>query len=101
MKRGIHPSFIISIIFFILVILAGSVVYHKLEGWNTIDSVYFVSVTVTTIGYGDLYPTTEASKIFTIFFSYFGVAFALYYLALINHFLLKKHLRGKLKKGKP
>jgi len=38
------------------------------------DSLYFSVVTFTTVGYGDLAPTTEAGKLFAIFFSFAGIS---------------------------
>ena len=52
----------------------GSFFYCNVyQGWSTIDSVFFLSGTMTTVGYGDQVPTTKASKIFTIFWVLFGV----------------------------
>ena len=55
-------------------IVVGAIVFHWLEGWNWVDSFYFVVITLTTIGYGDLSPTTQISKLVTIFFAINGVA---------------------------
>lgn len=55
-------------------ILVGAIVYHYLEGWSWLDSLYFVVITTTTIGYGDLSPTTPLTKFITIFFALNGVA---------------------------
>ena len=52
----------------------GSVAYHFIEGWNWLDSVYFSTITLTTIGYGDYTPTTNLGKLFTIFYVLIGVA---------------------------
>lgn len=63
-------------ILFALVIVAlgtGTVVYHFLEGWSWVDSFYFSSVAVTTVGFGDLTPTRDASKLFTVFYIFTGV----------------------------
>ena len=35
---------------------------------------YFETVTMTTVGYGDFAPTTDESKVFTIFYIIFGIA---------------------------
>ncbi len=57
----------------ISVIAIGSVVYMVLEHWGPIDAVYFCVVTLATVGYGDLHPTTDAGKIFTIFYILSGL----------------------------
>lgn len=55
-------------------ILFGTVVYRLLEGWDWIDALYFVVITTTTIGYGDLTPSTPLTKFITVFFALNGVA---------------------------
>ena len=45
-----------------------------LENWTIIDSCYFACVSFTTIGYGDIVPSTDASRLFTAFFALSGVA---------------------------
>jgi len=65
----------------ILVYLLISFVYTKLETtvpggdemWTYTDCVYFAVCTLTTVGYGDLFPQTKQGKIFTCFYVYFGI----------------------------
>ena len=54
-------------------IAVGTVAYVLLEHWSPVDSFYFCAVTLTTIGYGDLHPTTDLGKIFTIFYCVAGI----------------------------
>ena len=61
-----------------------------------LDSIYFVVITVTTIGYGDIAPATDIGKIYTMFFSFFGVSFAFYMFSLISSRVFKKHLSRKV-----
>jgi len=39
------------------------------------DAVYFLTVTITTIGYGDMHPNTDRERLITIFVIIFGIAF--------------------------
>ena len=58
----------------VLVLATGTVVYHYVEDWSWVDSFYFSSVALTTVGFGDLTPTTDASKLFTVFYIFSGIS---------------------------
>jgi hypothetical protein len=54
-------------------IAVGTVVYSALEGWSLIDSLYFSVVALATVGFGDLVPTTDAAKLFTVGYIITGI----------------------------
>ncbi|WP_239059671.1 potassium channel family protein [Ruegeria sp. PrR005] len=56
-----------------IMLLSGSVFYRQVEGWSWIDSLYFSVTTMSTVGFGDLSPTTSAAKLFTVFYIFAGV----------------------------
>ena len=60
-------------------ILTGTIFYWRFEDWTIIEALYFCVVTLTTVGYGDLHPTTAGTQIFTIVYilTGFGVLVAL------------------------
>ena len=50
-------------------LISGTYFYWHVEGWSVVDALYFCFMTMSTIGYGDLVPTSPLSKIFTIVYS--------------------------------
>lgn len=62
-------------------LLIGMTFYHFAEGWSWLDSLYFCVITLSTVGYGDLDPTTPASKIFTIVYIFIGLSI---FISLVN-----------------
>ena len=60
-----------------VVLMIGTLVYHWLEGWSYLDALYFCVISLATIGYGDLTPTTPEAKIFTIIYVMNGIAILL------------------------
>jgi hypothetical protein len=68
------PKKRVLLIWIVLIVLFGSFFYNRVEGWSWTDSFYFSVVTLTTVGYGDLAPTTDGSKIFTTIYIVMGLS---------------------------
>ncbi|MDH5365544.1 MAG: potassium channel family protein [Cyclobacteriaceae bacterium] len=80
----------------LIIIGFGSAVYHYLEGWGWVDSLYFSVITLTTIGYGDFSPQTDAGKVFTVFYIIIGIGIILNFINTAhNHYNSMKSNRGK------
>jgi voltage-gated potassium channel len=56
----------------------GTIVFHILEGWSIVDSLYVTAQTVTTVGFGDVVPRTVAGRAFATVFMMVGVGIVLY-----------------------
>ena len=82
-------------IWVVLVIVGGTLFYARVEHWRILDALYFTIITLTTVGYGDLAPKTDAGKIFTIVYIFVGIS-------LISGFviLLGEHSRKLKRFGK-
>ena len=61
---------IISVLSFLF---AGTIVFHFVERWRLLDSLYFSVITLTTVGYGDMSPQTDFGKVFTMLYVFSGI----------------------------
>lgn len=67
----------------------GTFVYHNLEGWTWLDSLYFSVITLTTVGYGDFSPQTAPGKLFTIFYIFAGLGLLLGFVSVVGEQLVE------------
>jgi len=75
-------------------LLIGTAFYRLVEGWSWLDSLYFSVVTLTTVGYGDLNPTTPISKIFTIVYILIGLGLFFVFVNTLSRRLFKVDFNG-------
>jgi len=87
----------VPIVILIIVILIGTYSYQSVEGWRTLDSLYFTVITITTIGYGDFAPVTDTGKIITIIFPFLGIGIAFYLFSLLGRYMFSRQMRERLR----
>ena len=83
-----HWSFISRISIALIYIGVGISYYKQIEGWSGTNSLYFITVSITTVGYGDFHPSSKDSKIFTAFYAIFGIAFVMSNASLLAQYTL-------------
>lgn len=54
-------------------LIIGTAFYMLVEGWSAVDALYFSSMSLATVGYGDLVPDTAAAKLFTVVYVLAGI----------------------------
>lgn len=52
----------------------GCLAYRYLEGWTYTEAAYFLTVTATTVGYGDFCPVTPLGRAFTCVYCLYGIS---------------------------
>ncbi|GLE01321.1 hypothetical protein PINS_up010151 [Pythium insidiosum] len=52
----------------IFVSIGCGLIVGAIEGWPVLDCFYYAIITVTTVGFGDLSPKSEAARIYAIFY---------------------------------
>lgn len=107
MHVHVQRRVMIAIISILFLLGLGTGVYSILESWTVVDSLYFTTATLTTIGYGDLTPTHDISKLFTVIFAFSGIGIFFFSMSIIaehyfhlNVFHLEKRIKKVEKKQK-
>jgi len=82
----------LAILLIILTALAliGAIGFMITEGLSFFDSLYFTVVTISTVGYGDINPTTTVGKVLAIVLVVLGVAVFLGVVANATQLLLQR-----------
>ena len=86
-----------------LVVLSASMIYileHEAQPEiysNIPNSIYWSFITLTTVGYGDIYPVTPLGKLFTIIVALLGVGMIALPTAIISSGFSEELSRGKQK----
>ncbi len=65
-----HQAFALAVV---IVLVSGVIFYNLTEDWSLSDSLYFTVSALTTIGIGDLAPTTTFSRLFTVLYAIVGI----------------------------
>ncbi len=79
------PEFKALFVFVLIILLSGTFFYHQVEKWNLLDSLYFSTTTLTTVGFGDLAPKTDLGKVFTIIYLFVGIGVILGFVNIVAH----------------
>ncbi len=79
----------------VVVLTIGTLVFHRLEHWSLLDALYFSVVTLATIGYGDLTPTTPIAKLFSILYIFVGVGILGVFISAVSHASMQRTLERR------
>jgi len=80
----------------------GTIGYPLIEGepWSHFDGFYMTAITLTTIGYGELYPLSMAGRLFTVALAYGGIFTLAYFMTELVRSVLTGELRNLLGKSR-
>jgi voltage-gated potassium channel len=72
--RSIRRRLIRIAIAIALTLAMGTVGFTVIEHWPLFDSFYMTLITITTVGYDEIHPLSQAGRIFNSFLIFFGVS---------------------------
>lgn len=86
-----------ALMLLILIMLIGVFGYRFISGYTWVDSFYMTVITMTTVGFGEVVPLDNQSKIFTIFLILGSVIIVGYALSIITEYILSRNSFEELK----
>ncbi len=94
-RRFLLLSILVAAVF-----AAGTGGYMWLEGWNALDSIWMVAITLTTVGFGEVHPLSPAGRIFTLFILFLGMGVIVTGASMIAEFVVEGQLNDILRRRK-
>lgn len=76
----------------------GAVGYAGIEGWNALDSLYMAALAVTTVGFTEVHPLSEAGRAFTLFYLAVNLGLMAIAGAAVTSYLVEGHVGGALRR---
>lgn len=86
-----------AVFLLVLIMLIGVFGYVMISGYTWVDALYMTVITMTTVGFGEVIPLDDQSKIFTIFLILASVVIVGYALSIITEYILSKNNAEELK----
>ncbi|AUS05888.1 potassium channel family protein [Pseudotamlana carrageenivorans] len=86
-----------ALLLLVIILLIGVFGYRFISDYTWIDALYMSVITMTTVGFSEVVPLDDESKIFTIFLILASVVIVGYALSIITEYILSKNDVEELK----
>jgi voltage-gated potassium channel len=83
----------LCLIILLVVVFLGTLGYKFGEGWNWLDSLYMTIITVSTVGYGEVFPLSEWGRGFTIVLIVFGTGSVVYGITGVIEYIVQRQVQ--------
>jgi voltage-gated potassium channel len=82
------------------ILCVGTIGFHVIEGYSLFDAFYMTLITVTTVGYQELYPLSHAGRVFNSFLILFGVSAVFFAVGAMTQTIIELELQDRYGKRK-
>jgi voltage-gated potassium channel len=86
--KNIHlfSRLLLPVLMLLFTILFGAAGYIIIEGYGFLEALYMSVITISTVGFSEVKPLSEAGRIFTIFLILLNLGLFTYFITLITRF---------------
>ena len=78
MTEGRQSNVLVGVVLLLLWSVTGTVGFVLIEGWSLLDAFYMTIITISTVGYGEVFPLSSAGRLFASFLIVGGLGTAIY-----------------------
>lgn len=97
-RRGVFPL-LWALGAFLIMLIVGSIGYMLIdERFSLVESLYMTVITMSTVGFREVYPLTESGKIFTILLILSSVVIYGYMVSMVTAYVIEGAFQKNLKK---
>jgi voltage-gated potassium channel len=93
-------TILIGILLFTIVNIIGTVGYVLIENTGFLDALYMTVITITTVGFGEIFPLSQMGRLFTIFLVLAGASTVAYTASQIIEIIIAGEIRRGLRRKK-
>lgn len=100
MSRRVKRRVILISTLLFLILCTGTTGFRVIEGYPLFDAFYMTLITITTVGYQELHPLSQAGRIFNSFLILFGVSGVLFSVGSMTQTIIELELQDRYGKRK-
>lgn len=94
---GVLKRLIIGIGLLIIVFIIGVMGFVFIEHYPIVDAIYMTTITVASVGFGEVHPLTQSGKIFTSCLIFLSVTSYVYAITVVTSFIIEGEFRTYFK----
>lgn len=86
--------------YFLSLLTGGAIGYMAIEGWSPRDALYMTAITISAVGYDEVFPLSPSGRSFTMILIFLGITGIGIYLGLLTSFIVEFDLRTTIKQNR-
>jgi voltage-gated potassium channel len=91
----IGPERIIKgFVILLIILLIGTLGYMIIEKWPVLDALYMTVITITTVGFREVYDVSKSGRIFTIVIIFLGMGIMAYLVGMVAQAMVEFQVRS-------
>ncbi len=97
MRNTLRQRFYRVLIVVLVLLLLSTAGYILLEGYSPVEALYMTIITLSTVGFGEVRPLSDAGRLFTVGVIIVGVGTGAYLLSTLAEYIVAGELTGTLR----